>query len=97
MVPALLNYRIMPNKLNILHYLAYYNNHEGLKEALNYEVDFIDDKNDNTPLEFALKRGCVKSYNILLDYVINYDNKKIEMIDQNELCHLIKISPKGLR
>jgi ankyrin repeat protein len=78
MVPALLTNKIMPNKLNILHWLAYYNNHEGLEEALKENVEWLDDKNDNSPLEFALKRGCIKSYNILLDYVVNVDSKKIE-------------------
>lgn len=58
------SYLVLPNKLNIVHFYAYFNNPDCLFKAISTNSAFIESHNKHSPLSISLKRNfdqCIRA------------------------------------
>ncbi|CDW74847.1 wd-40 repeat protein [Stylonychia lemnae] len=94
-VKALQDNFILPYKLNILHFFAFYNNPHSLTSALDQGTIYTRDYLGKSPLEYSIDRMSQECTDILLGYIMKRENIYQKMKEQ-ELIKLVNFGPSNL-
>ncbi|CDW74119.1 wd-40 repeat protein [Stylonychia lemnae] len=94
-VTALKENFIIPYKINILHYFAFFNNPESLTQCLEQGTQYSRDSSGKSPLEYSIERMSQQGTDILLDFIMKRENVYQKM-KESELIQLVDFSPSNL-
>ena len=92
------DYIIIPYRINVLHAMAFINDHQGIKEALKCGTKFLSTNGAN-PLRIALDRGSYQSADVILKYIPSLrktSNPYIFASIENEFVDLLELYLKNL-
>ncbi|CDW81032.1 (myosin heavy-chain) kinase [Stylonychia lemnae] len=95
-LPFLYKSQIQPFKTTLVHFYAYYNQAEFVQKLLRMGSPFIEDYNENTPLDYAIQKKSYETATIILEYFMKRSHL-YDKLSEEKLIKLIKFAPSNLK
>ncbi|CDW80596.1 wd-40 repeat protein [Stylonychia lemnae] len=95
-LPYLYKTQIQPFKMTLAHYYAFYNNAEFVSQLLQMGTPYIEDVNENTPLDNAIQKKSYESATIILDYIMRSPHLYGKLTEE-KIVNLIEFAPSNLK
>ncbi|CDW84994.1 wd-40 repeat protein [Stylonychia lemnae] len=95
-LPYLYKTQIQPFKMTLAHFYAYFNRADIVQKLLEMGSPYIEDVNQNTPLDYAIQKKSYESATIFLDYIIKSPNLYGKLTEE-KIINLIEFAPSNLK